>query len=183
MLTIALMFILAIAFYTGARRGLVLQVVLTLGYLITLVEAKKYYLILAKKIELLIPYPSPTADSRLVFFKGETLFKLDEAFYAGIAFLMILFVGWLVTRFIGILCHKLTFFPLIKELNLLGGGILGFAVVYVGIFFLLIVLTMVPLDPIQNLFRESGFARFIVEKTPYFSTKAVEWLVAAVSNS
>lgn len=179
MLTLIIIIALAIGFYTGVRRGLVLQIVLTVGYLISFITAKKYYLDLGKKLELLVPYPAPTATSQLVFFKGEAIFKLDEAFYAGLAFIIILAIGWLVTRFIGLLCHNLTFFPVVKQLNLLGGGILGFVMVYLGIFFCLLVLTLVPVDFIQNLFKGSSLAHFIVSKTPYFSEKVLElWLSA-----
>lgn len=180
MLTIVIIIALAVAFYTGARRGLVMQIILTVGYILSLAMAKKYYLILANKIELLVPYPAPNADSKLVFFEGESLFKLDQAFYAGLAFLLILFVGWLITRFVGILCHNLTFFPLVKQVNILGGGILSFVIVYMGIFFALSVLAMIPVDFIQNMFRGSGIARFIVGSTPYFSNQVVIWWLNTV---
>lgn len=182
MLTLVIIMALAIAFYTGARRGLMMQLMLTAGYIVSLAMAKKYYLVLAKKIELIVPYPAPTPDSKLVFFEGNSLFKLDDAFYAGLAFLLLLFVGWLATRFIGILCHNLTFFPLVKQVNTFGGGILSLVIVYLGIFFALSVLAMIPADFVQNLFKGSGVARFMVERTPYFSNQVIIWWLNTVGN-
>lgn len=179
MLTFILIIAMAIGFYTGVRRGLVLQVVLSVGFLISFNFAKKYYLTLGKKLELLVPYPTPTAESKLVFFKGETVFQLDQAFYAGLAFILILAIGWLATRFIGLLAHNLTFVPLVKEANLLGGGLLSLAMVYLACFFVLLMMSMVPVDFIQNLFKESGLARFMVDRTPYFSKQVLGlWLNA-----
>ena len=177
MLTILIIFVLAIGFYSGARRGLVLQIILTLGYFVSYVFAKKYYLVLAKKLELIVPYPTPTAASKLVFFKGETVFKLDEAFYAGVAFLLILVVGWLATRFIGMFMHNLTFFPVVKQLNSLGGGLLSAIMVYLALFMVLLILSLIPVDFIQALFRQSKLAHFIVESTPYFSKQVLQlWM-------
>lgn len=179
MLTIIILVALAIGFYTGTRRGLVLQIVLTVGYFLSYLVAKNYFLTLGKKLELLVPYPTPTATSKLVFFKGEIIFKLDEAFYAGLGFLIILIIGWLITRFVGLLLHNLTFFPIVKQVNNLGGGILGFAMTYFALFFILMILSLLPVDFIQNLFKSSNLANFMVSKTPYFSTQVLDlWLSA-----
>lgn len=180
MLTLIIVFALAIGLYTGIRRGLAMQIILTVGYIVSFTMAKKYYVVLAKKLEMLVPYPAPTPDSKLVFFESTNLFKLDEAFYAGLAFVLILFIGWLGTRFIGILCHNLTFFPVIKQVNWIGGGILGFVMVYLGLFFTMSLVSMIPIDFVQNLFRSSGIARFIVGETPYFSQQVIIWWLNAV---
>ena len=93
---------------------------------------------------------------------------------------MILFIGWLVTKFVGVLCHKLTFIPLVKQANSLGGGLLNLVVVYVGIFLFLTILAMIPLDFVQNLYRNSGFARMIVNDTPFFSKAIYDWWISSV---
>lgn len=180
MLTLLIIIFLAIGFYSGARRGLVLQIVYTIGYIISMIVAKMYYRELASKIELYIPYPSATAESKFVLFNQSVVFELDQAFYAASAFLIILFGGWLVTKFIGMLCHKLTFIPLVKQVNSLGGGLLNLVVVYVGIFLFLTIFAMIPLDFVQNLYRNSGFARMIVNDTPFFSKAIYDWWVTSV---
>ncbi|CAM3362581.1 CvpA family protein [Vagococcus fessus] len=176
MLTIVIMLTLAIAFYTGARRGLVLQAVLTAGYIITMFVAKAKYPVIAKKIELLIPYPAPTPQSELHYFAGESLFKLDQAFYGAMGFLIIIMIGWAIMRFVGLLCHQLTFFPTTMELNVYGGGFLSFIVAYLALFMCLMIAAMIPLDGIQKMIEESTISRFIIENTPYFSKTVLDWV-------
>ncbi len=180
MLTIVLLLILANGFYNGARRGFVLQTVYTFGYFMAYFVAKNYYQILAPKLELLIPYPSATEDSKFVFFSQQLGLELDQAFYAAIAFLLILFLGWMVIRFVGVFLHRLTFFPVVKQVNTIGGGILGLFVAYVALFLILYALSMVPLDIVQNQFRQSGLARFMVQNTPVLSAQIYDWWISSI---
>lgn len=173
MLTLIIFLILAMGFYSGAKRGLVLQIIYTVGYFIAYLVAKSNYKALASHLELLIPYPSPTAETKLLFFDQKLTLDLDQAFYGAIAFLIILFAGWLVVRFLAIFVHGLTFVPILKESNWLAGGLLSFIVLYIGIFLVLSTLAMLPVDAVQNQFKNSGFARFIVENTPIL-TKQVQ---------
>ncbi|MBO0441600.1 CvpA family protein [Candidatus Enterococcus ikei] len=169
MLTLLILLLLAIGFYTGARRGLILQVLYTFGYLVSYFIAKSYYKSLASHLELFIPYPSPTADTKLVFFNQEITLDLDQAFYGAVAFLLILVAGWLVVRFLAIFAHGLVFIPVLKQANWLAGGLISLVVIYVGIFLVLSMLSMVPVDAVQNQFKNSGLASYIVKDTPIFS--------------
>ncbi|MDA9470200.1 CvpA family protein [Enterococcus sp. 5H] len=171
MLTLLILLLLAIGFYTGARRGLVLQVLYTFGYLCTYFIARTYYQSLASHLKLYVPYPSPTAETKLVFFDQNLTLDLDQAFYGAVAFLLILAAGWLVVRFLGIFAHHLTFIPVLKQANGLAGGVISFIVMYVGIFLVLMMLSMLPIDAIQNQFKNSGLAQFIVKDTPVFSNQ------------
>ena len=67
MLTILILLLLAFGFYTGAKRGLILQVLYSVGYLISYFVARIYYKEVASHLELYIPYPSVTPTSKLVF--------------------------------------------------------------------------------------------------------------------
>ncbi|EOL43220.1 CvpA family protein [Enterococcus caccae] len=169
MLTLLILLLLAIGFYTGARRGLILQVLYTFGYLVSYFIAKSYYKSLASHLELFIPYPSPTADTKLVFFNQEITLDLDQAFYGAVAFLLIVVAGWLVVRFLAIFAHGLVFIPVLKQANWLAGGLISLVVIYVGIFLVLSMLSMVPVDAVQNQFKNSGLASYIVKYTPIFS--------------
>ena len=82
--------LLLAAFYGGARRGTSLQLVSVLGYLFSFLVAVANYQALAKKIELYVPYMSVTADSKLVFYNLDLALDLDKAYYAAVAFIMIL---------------------------------------------------------------------------------------------
>lgn len=169
MLTLLIILVLGIGFYTGAKRGLILQIIYTFGYLIVYFIAKSQYKNLASRLELYVPYPSATPDTKLVFFNQVITLELDQAFYGAVAFLLILFVGWLVIRFLAIFAHGLVFVPVLKEANWFAGGLMNFLVVYVGLFLVLSAASMIPIDFIQNQFKSNGFARFIVQNTPIFS--------------
>ncbi|MFV0561039.1 MAG: CvpA family protein [Enterococcus sp.] len=173
MFTIIILLLLLHAFFSGARRGFTLQVVYTVGYVISFIVARMYYQTLAAHLELYIPYPAVTPDTELVFFGQTISFSLDQAFYAGVAFLMILFVGWLLTRLIGVFAHGLTFVPILHQLDWVAGGLLSLVVMYVGIFLILVLLSMIPADFVQNQLRNSGISRFIIENTPIL-TKQIQ---------
>ncbi|MDH6364567.1 putative membrane protein required for colicin V production [Enterococcus sp. PF1-24] len=179
MLTVGILILLAIAFYSGARRGLVLQATYTLGYFISYIVARMNYRELGEKLELLIPYPSATQDSQMVFFSQEQALDLAGAFYAGVAFLLILGIGWLATRFIAIFFRELLFVSVAKKLDGLLGGILCAVVVYLGIFFILTIASYIPIPMIQSQF-ESGLARTIVEHTPIFSKQILQLWVTDI---
>lgn len=176
MLSIIIIVLLVMAFYNGARRGLVMQAILTTGYILTMLVAKSQAGNLANKLHLLIPYPNPSADSQINFFKGLSLFNLDKGFYTVFSYILILVIGWAITRFIGMLCNSLTFFPIIKQANFLGGGTLSLLVTYIGIFFVLVLLALIPMDIIQNTFQKSSLIKFIINDTPYFSKMVFDWL-------
>lgn len=169
MLTLLILLLLAIGFYTGARRGLILQLLYTFGYLVSYFIAKTYYKSLASHLELFIPYPSPTAETKLVFFNQELTLDLDQAFYGAVAFLLILVAGWLVVRFLAIFAHGLVFIPVLKQANWVAGGVLSLIVLYVGIFLVLSMLSMLPVDALQNQLKNSGLASYIIKDTPLFS--------------
>ena len=171
LMTVIIVLLLAIGAYSGARRGLILQLVLTIGYFISYLLASNYYQILGSHLELIVPYPSASESSQFVFYNQALGFDLDGAFYNGVAFILILFVGWLITRFVGGLLNSLTFIPVLKQLNALGGAILNVIVSYVAIFLVLFLLTMVPIDAIQEAFNSSWLARTIVEDTPVISAQ------------
>ncbi|MBO0418567.1 CvpA family protein [Vagococcus fluvialis] len=180
MLTILIIICLGTSFYAGYRRGLMLQIVYGVGYVLSFMVAQTKYRALGEKLELLIPYPAPTEKTTLVLFDKNLIFDLDKAFYAGVAFMIILFIGWLITRFVGIFCYKLTFMPVIKQGNDLAGGIVNALFTLVGLTLVLTLLAMLPVDFIQNLFKKSSLARFLVDSTPIVSGLIKDWWITKI---
>lgn len=171
MLNLLILFILLIAFFSGARRGFTMQIFYTIGYILSFIAAQHFYKSLASHLELYIPYPAVTSNSKMVFFDQTFSFRLDEAFYAGVAFLLILFAGRLITRFIGIFVHSLTYVPILRQVDWIAGGVLSVALAYVTIFLLLSLLSFVPVAAIQDQFSGNSLAHFIVDKTPFLTDK------------
>ncbi|WP_211221926.1 CvpA family protein [Lacticigenium naphthae] len=176
-LTLAIILILFIGTYSALQRGLILQLVLTIGYTISFYLAVNYYNQLSEPLEMMIPYPTAPMNYEFVFFDQSLIFGLDQAFYNGMAFLIILLIGWFATRIIGGLLNFVTEIPILKQINQVGGAVLGFVVNYIGIFLFLFLGSMLPLDIVQNTFESSTLARFIVQETPQLSEQVYNWWV------
>ncbi|OJF95334.1 CvpA family protein [Alkalibacterium sp. 20] len=179
LLTGIIIFLLLLSLYSGARRGLVLQLVLTIGYVVSFWFALNYYQMLNEYAQMFIPYPTPvtTSDNPFVLYSIDFLFDLDGAFYKGVSFVILLFVGWLVTRILGGLFQSLADLPVVRTVNAIGGAALSFVVHYIGIFFVLFVLSMLPVALIQNQFASSALAREIVTDTPALSEQVYDWWI------
>lgn len=179
LLTGIIIFLLLLSIYSGARRGLVLQLVLTIGYAASFWFALKYYQQLSEYAEMFVPYPTPlsTSENPFVLYGIDFLFELDAPFYNGVSFVIILFAGWLLTRVVGGLFQALADLPVVRTVNAIGGGVLSFVVHYIGIFLVLFVLSMMPIALIQNQFESSTLAREIVTDTPELSQQVFDWWV------
>jgi len=179
LLTGIIIFLLLLSLYSGARRGLILQLVLTIGYAASFWLALRYYQALSDYAEMFIPYPTPSSSSEnpFVLYGMEFLFELDSPFYNGVSFVVLLFAGWLATRIIGGLFQALADLPVVRTLNAAGGAVLSFIVHYIGIFLVLFVMSMMPIAMIQNQFESSALAREIVTDTPQLSQQIYDWWV------
>lgn len=163
-----ILIVLLIAFYSGGRRGAPLQLVYTIGYVLSFLFALANYQTLADKIELYVPYMSVTEESTLLFYDQNTALDLDKVYYAAVAFLILLFIGWLLVKVCGIFLSDLRFrrFRFLKGYDWLVAGGLNVIIVYLSVFYFLTILSMIPLATVQNIFEKSFTARIIVENSP-----------------
>lgn len=179
LLTGIIILLLLLSIYSGARRGLILQLVLTIGYAVSFWLALNYYQMLSEYVEMFIPYPTPSSatENPFVLYGMDFLFELDSPFYNGLSFLALLFAGWLLTRIIGGLFQALADLPVLRTVNAIGGAVLSFVVHYIGIFLILFVLSMIPMAMIQDQFESSTLAREIVTDTPELSQQVYDWWI------
>lgn len=177
MLTLIIILVLGTGFYAGYRRGFALQLVYFAGYAISFMLAQKYYKVLGKKISLFVPFPAPTIKTTLALFDNRFLFDMDKAFYAALGFVLILLLGWLVTRFVGMLSYGLTFVPIVKQGNSIIGGILNLVVTLVGCVAVLTLLAMIPMDAIQQMIKKDFLAHELITKTPIISDFFYNWWI------
>jgi sensor histidine kinase YesM len=105
----------------------------------------------------------------MVFYSQELSFDLDQAYYAGVAFITLMVLGWLVTKLIGVILRDLRFRNSLFEYDWVVAGVLNVIIVYTFIFLVLFLLTTIPFDAIQQLFEKRGSMRFIIEKSPFLS--------------
>lgn len=179
LLTILILIALFIGVYTGIKRGVILQLIMTLGFVISVWVALTYYDSILYYIEMSIPYPAPlsTSYNPYVLYDSNLLFQMHNPFYAGLSFAIVFFIGWLITRFIGRLLDFVSKIKVIESLNTIGGAVISFFVHYVGVFFILFLLSTVSVDFIQEQFANSWLARTVVTQTPYLSESTYERFV------
>lgn len=178
MLSFLILIVFAYNIYIGVRRGLLLQAFYTLGYLITLLFARDFYQRLSTKLTLLIPYPSASLDSKFTFFSSELGLDLDNAFYAGCAFLIIVVIGWALTHLAALFLHNLIFVPMDPLVNGAGSAFLAFFVTYTALFLILYLLALIPVAAIQTMLQKSWLATLIVRYSPVLTNWITQlWIV------
>lgn len=171
------MLVLAYSFYTGYRRGLALQAIRLVGYIITFIFSTRMYKPLSHVIEMIVPFPAIQPDSQLALYDAAALLRIDEAFYRVLTFMLIGFIGWLVTNFLSMFFTRLSFYTLFDRVNHIGGGIINVFISFVLIFLVLFMLSLIPIEFIQQQFVNNPLAYAIVEKTPFLSEFAqTMWL-------
>ncbi|HYK73176.1 MAG TPA: CvpA family protein [Pseudoneobacillus sp.] len=172
MLDLAILFIFLVGFLVGLKRGFILQLVHLTGFIVAFVVATMYYDDLAPKLTLWVPYPHMGANSPLQFiFDGV---NMEDAYYRAIAFAVIFFAVKIVLQIIGAMLDFIAHIPVLKQLNVLGGGILGVVEVYLLILIVLYIAALLPIEFIQNPIKDSSVAKAIINHTPVFSKQIKE---------
>lgn len=176
MLDLAILIILILGFFVGLKRGFVLQLIHLTGFIIAFIVANMYYEKIAPKLTLWVPYPS-FGDGTAI----QMLFdnpNLEDAYYRAIAFVVIFFAVKIVLHIIGSMLDFVTNLPVLKQLNIWAGGMLGFVEIYLIIFILLYIAALLPVVPIQSALNDSFMAKGIIKHTPIFSQQIKEMWIA-----
>lgn len=177
MLTMIIIAVLVYSFYTGFRRGLVMQVIQLVGYVITFFVASRLTGELAQYVEMLIPFPSVQQNSTLVFYNEAQSFLLNYAFYRAITFVLIGLVGFVLTKFVSVFFTRLTYYSMFKHIDKIGGAIVNLLITFICVFLFLFILSLIPLESIQQQFVDNPLAFRIVSDTPILSNWAMNaWL-------
>jgi len=171
-----LMIILFISgFFIGLKRGFILQFIHFTGFIIAFIVAKMYMADLAEKLVLWIPYPSfnSSAPIEMIFQDG----NLEDAYYRGIAFVIVFFAVKIILQVIGSMLDFIAHLPILKQFNSMAGGILGFVEVFLIAFIILYFAALVPIEAIQNALHNSILAESMVKHTPILSQDIKElWI-------
>ena len=169
MITLLILLILFIGAYSGYKNGIILQLIKTIGYVVVLIFAFDYYIPISEYLYLLVPYPTPffPESNPYAFYDESLLLTLDLSYYYLVSFLLILLIGWLIVRFLTqLVSYTIEQFRAPEPLSGIGGAVLGFIVNYVGVFYLLLLLSLIPFDFVQNRLTDSFVADNILTSTP-----------------
>lgn len=173
MIDILILILLIAGFITGAKRGLIVQLIHMTGFIIALVVAYTYYKPLAEKFVLWIPFPAVTAGSKLTI-AVDTL-DLDQTFYRIIAFALIFIAVKFVLQLVASMFDFLKYLPILGFISNMVGAVLGFIEFYFILFVLLFVLALLPIDMIQNLISKSILTSWMLDHTPLLSETVKKW--------
>ncbi len=183
MVSLLIVLVLCIGAYAGYQRGIIRQLIQTIGYAIVFLAAMVYYKPFSDFVYLLIPYSTPFApeSNPYPFYEEQFMFSMDYAYYDLFSFLILLVVGWGIVRFLaGLLSYTLDHFRAPEPLSGIGGAVLGLFVNYIGVFYILFFLTTLPFDFIQSRLLDSSFATRIIAQTPVLSQNAYQRFIVDV---
>lgn len=175
MLDLAIIVLLVIGFFVGLKRGFILQIFHLIGFIIAYIVANLYYKELAEKLTLWIPYPNFEDNLTLKILTNSS--DMEAAFYRAIAFVIIFFAVKILLQIIGSMLDFIAHLPILRLLNVWGGGILGFLENYLIIFILLYIAALIPMDSFQTTLDHSILAKAIVKHTPIFSQQLMDWWI------
>ncbi|WP_394233167.1 CvpA family protein [Niallia oryzisoli] len=179
MLDLAVLIILFFGFLVGLKRGFILQLVHLTGFIIAFIVAYLYYDQLAPRLTLWIPFPNLDMNSTYsMLFENA---NLEDAYYRAIAFVVIFFAVKILLQIIGSMLDFIAQIPILKQLNIWAGGILGFTEVYLIMFIILFIAALLPIESIQTSLTHSVLAEFIVKQTPILSQHIQDLWIQAPS--
>lgn len=178
MADIILVVLLIFGVLMGLKRGFVLQLFHLAGFIVAFVAAALYYDDLGSRFSLWIPYPELPEEHTWASFLQSM--PLENGFYNAVAFAVIFFSVKIIMQIIASMLDFVASLPILRSVNKLLGGVLGFLEVYLILFVVLYILALTPLVQIQEFINSSSIAWFIIEHTPYFSEKLTElWFTHA----
>lgn len=167
--------LLIIGFIIGLNRGFIMEVLHLFGSIVAFIVAALYYDDFASRITLWIPYPDFGDNPALQMFFD--VINAEDAYYKGIAFVLIFFLTKILLQILANMLDFMARIPILRQLNVWAGGILGFIEIYLIIFIILYIGALLPIDFIQTAIDGSGLAKGIIEKTPIVSSQIKEmWL-------
>lgn len=176
MLDLIVLIILIFGFLIGLKRGFILQLVHLTSFIIAFIIAYMYYDQLAPKLTLWVPYPNFGSELPLsILFENA---NLEDAYYRAIAFVVIFFAVKIVLQIIGSMLDFLAHIPILKQINIWAGGILGFIEVYLIMFILFFIAALLPIDTIQTALTDSILVESMIKHTPVLSSLIEDlWLI------
>ncbi|TWJ88150.1 CvpA family protein [Bacillus licheniformis] len=165
MLDIIIIILLLSGLFIGLKRGFIRQFIRLVTFIAAIAVAATYYGDLAPKLGW-IPSPDFTGgQAALAFVNG----SLEGAYYNMIAFLILFILTIILLRVAASFLDAVAIIPVLKQINQILGAVLGFAEIYLFVFVVLFIGTLLPIDVLQSMMAGSVMADLIIHKTPFLS--------------
>lgn len=171
MIDIIIIVLLVMGFFLGLKRGFVLQLVKLTSFIIAYLVAYWYCKDLAPILERFIPYPF---DQNVSVPEWIDASDMEAVFYQVIAFIVLFIVTKIALSLLGNLLNMFMEIPVLKQVNAIAGACLGFLEVYIILFVLLLIGTVLPIEQVQTSLQKSALSQIIVDDTPILSEKVKE---------
>ncbi|GIN86824.1 membrane protein [Heyndrickxia sporothermodurans] len=179
MVSLIILLILIAGFFVGLKRGFILQLIHITGFIIAFIVAYMYFKDLAPHLKLWIPYPAFDENKSIKMLLDGL--NLEEAYYRAIAFAILFFAVKIILHIIGTSLDFVARIPVLKQLNIWAGGILGFLEVYLIVFIVLYFGALLPIESIQDTLDQSSIAKGIIKNTPILSNQIENWWIKNIS--
>lgn len=166
MLVFLIILCLLLAFYMGYRRGFLHELIYIVGYAISFFVAINNCQKFGESLTLWIPYPVADIGQSMALYSST---DLGRAYYTGLAFLLIFIIGWLVTRFIGVMTYRFERLKHHHLLNHVAGGIVNFILMYIFLVCVLTVMSVVPMPQFQEVLINNSYLQHMITETPWIS--------------
>ncbi|NQG98183.1 CvpA family protein [Streptococcus suis] len=181
MISLLILIVLAWSFYIGYSRGLIVQAFYTFSSIFAMIVAAGLYKKVADVLYLWVPFANATEGSTSYFFDSQYLFDLDQIFYAGLGFLLVYFLVYVIMRLLGIFVHLLTFAdPDTATSKLIAGG-LAVLVTWISLQMVLTIAATVPLALIQDNLSKDILSKVMIDFTPITSAVFKNLWIGAIS--
>ena len=164
MIDILLLVLLFAGIIIGLKRGFILQFFHIASSIIAIIAA----LALRDQVAPLLKtwIPMPPVDQNPTF--SLVAVSFESFYYGAIAFILIFILVKIVLSILGSFINAIANVPILRELNKVGGGVLGFVEVYL-VLFVLVYLAMLLPSEISSMIADSFIADYMIHHTPYLS--------------
>lgn len=172
MVTILIILIFVYFGYVAYRRGLILEALTALGFLLSLLLASLLYRPLGRAITLWIPYPSASRASHFAFFDQTAGLTLDKSFYAAFAFLVVFLIFFALWHLLLSGFSNLQFVTGEPQIDKWASILISVVLTQIGCYLVLFILSTLPVAGLQSALGHSlaanALLRFSPGITPYF---------------
>jgi len=159
------------SFSRGYRRGLLLTLIDLVSVSIVTIMANLASKPVGELLKSVIPSPGLMEKSET----GNA--AVSTIFFNGLAFFLVMIVFWIIVRALRKTSRIFTKLPVIHFINAILGSLIGLIISYFLIFLVLHLIILLSNDWLQNQYKTSQIAQWIVKQSPVLAKSIYGWWV------